>query len=73
MNNKGAPKQHIIVDVGPYSMLMGAELVLIVLKIMGYISYSWSLVLSPIMLTVLSASCILLFTFLKVLKNYFFK
>ena len=70
--NKGCEKTHVVVDVGPYTILMVAELTLIVLKVMNYIQYSWLLVLSPIMLIVASASLLLLFTFFRLLKNNLF-
>ena len=70
--NKGSEKSHVVVDVGPYTILMIAELTRIVLKVMNYIQHSWLLVLSPIVLIIASASLILLFTFLKLLKNNLF-
>lgn len=73
MNNKVMHKQHLVVDVGPYTILMIAELVLVLLKITQYINYSWWLVLSPIILVVVSATFILLVTLIKALKDYFFR
>lgn len=70
--NKGSENNRLIIDVGPYTTLMISELTLIILKVTNYIQYSWFLVLSPIVLIVAAASLILLFTFLKVLKNNLF-
>ncbi len=70
--NSNKEKLYVTVDVGPYTVLLVAELVLIVLKILSYIQYSWLLVLSPIILVVLSACIILLVTFLKLLRNHLF-
>jgi hypothetical protein len=69
---KQTNKNHVIVDIGPYTILMISELVMILLKVMNYINYSWLLVLSPIVLIVAAASVILLFTFFRILKEHMF-
>jgi hypothetical protein len=69
---KQTSKNHVIVDIGPYTILMISELVMILLKVMNYINYSWLLVLSPIVLIVAAASVILLFTFFRLLKEHLF-
>lgn len=68
MNNK----QHVLIDFGPSTVIILSELILITLKLMNQISYSWTLVLSPIILVILGASTILLFTLIKLIKDYLF-
>ncbi len=70
--NTNREKLSVTVDIGPYTVLLLAEIILIVLKIMTYITYSWFLVLSPIILIIGASSFILLLTFLKLLRNNLF-
>jgi hypothetical protein len=70
--NTNREKLSITVDIGPYTVVLLAEIILIVLKILTYITYSWLLVLSPIILIIGAASFILLLTFLKLLRNNLF-
>lgn len=72
MNKENGNKNHIVIDLGPTTMILLSELILITLKILNYISYSWTLVLSPIILVITGAAIIFLFTLLKLLKNYIF-
>lgn len=63
---------HITLDLGPTTIIMLSELLLVVLKLMGHITYSWTLVLSPILVVIVGAALILLTTLIKLLKNYLF-
>ena len=63
---------HLSVDLGPSTIIVIAELLLVALKLMGHISLSWAIVLSPIILVISGAGIILLFTLIKVLKRYLF-
>lgn len=72
MHKNSLTKQYVLVDLGPSTIIMLAELILITLKLLGHISYSWTLVLSPIILVILGASTILLFTLIKILKDNLF-
>ena len=65
-------KTRVILDFGPSTVIILAEMLLVVLKILGYINYSWTLVLSPIILVILGASIILFFTLIKVIKDNLF-
>lgn len=65
-------KTRVILDFGPSTIIILAEMLLVVLKILGYINYSWSLVLSPIILVILGASVILFFTLIKIIKDTLF-
>lgn len=65
-------KTRVILDFGPSTIIILAEMLLVVLKILGYINYSWSLVLSPIILVILGASVILFFTLIKIIKDNLF-
>lgn len=64
--------QHITVDLGPTSILVLAEFLLVTLKLMGHIGWTWPIVLAPIILVVAGASFILLFTLLKMIKDRLF-
>lgn len=65
-------KTRVILDFGPSTVIILAEMLLVALKIVGYINYSWTLVLSPIILVILGASTILFFTLIKVIKDNLF-
>jgi len=65
-------KTRVILDFGPSTIIILAEMLLVVLKTLGYISYSWTLVLSPIILVIVGASLILFFTLVKVIKDNLF-
>jgi len=72
MANPNTDHRHITLDLGPSTLLMISELVLVSLKLMGHISVSWFLVLSPIVMVIGGAAVILLFTLLKFLKSHLF-
>jgi hypothetical protein len=72
MEKSLAPHQRITVDLGPSTIILLSELILIALKMMQYISYSWTLVLSPVILVLVGAVLILLFTLTKMLKEHLF-
>ena len=63
---------HITLDLGPSTLLMLSELVLVTLKVMGYVQVSWLLVLSPIVMVVAGATIILLITLIRVLTRNIF-
>lgn len=65
-------KTRVILDFGPSTVIILAEMLLVVLKILGYIQYSWLLVLSPIILVIIGASLILFFTLIKIIKDNLF-
>ena len=65
-------KARIIVDFGPTSILILSEIILIILKVLGYITFSWELVLAPILLVISGAVLILLFTLIKLIKDNLF-
>jgi uncharacterized membrane protein len=65
-------EQHITVDLGPTTLILLSELILIVLKLMNYIVYSWTLILSPVILVITGAALILLFTLFKMLRKHLF-
>jgi hypothetical protein len=70
--DSGIVKTRVIVDIGSSTILLLAELILVLLKITGYITYSWELVLSPIIVIVAGATFILLYTLLSLIKNHLF-
>lgn len=72
MSSAKEVKTRVILDFGPSTVIILAEMLLVVLKILGYINYSWTLVLSPIILVILGASIILFFTLIKVIKDNLF-
>lgn len=65
-------KSHVVVDVGPSTIIVLCEIILIVLKLTSQIQYSWELILSPIILVIGGAVLILLSTLVKLLKSYLF-
>jgi hypothetical protein len=73
MNNRILEqKSRVIVDFGPTTIIILSEIILIILKILNYINFSWELILSPILLAVLGAVLILLVTLITVIKNHIF-
>jgi uncharacterized membrane-anchored protein len=62
----------ITIDLGASTIIMLSELILIVLKILGYIPFSWELVLSPIILVLIGSVTVLLFTLIKIIKDNLF-
>jgi uncharacterized membrane-anchored protein len=72
MANNTSNNTRVIVDFGPSTIIMLSELILIVLKILGYIQFSWELVLSPIILVIIGAVAVLLFTLIKIIKDNLF-
>lgn len=69
---KDTEKRYVTVDFGPSTLIFLTIVLLSALKIMGYIQASWYLILSPVFVVVVLAVGIILFTFIKLLKNYFF-
>jgi hypothetical protein len=63
---------HVTLDLGPTTLLMLSEIVLVALKLMGHINVSWLLVLSPIVMVVAGATIILLVTLIRVLSRNIF-
>ncbi len=61
---------HLVVEIGPFSSILLAEFILIALKLMGEISLTWNLVLIPIYLVVASAVLVMVFTLLRIIRNY---
>jgi hypothetical protein len=73
MNNRNLEqKSRVIIDFGPTTIIILSEIILIILKILNYINFSWELILSPILLAVLGAVLILLVTLITVIKNHIF-
>lgn len=66
-------KHHrVSVELGPNTLIFVCELVLITLKLMSYVTVSWTIVLMPIIVVIVWATLMLLFTMLVSLKNYLF-
>jgi hypothetical protein len=65
-------KQHLIIDFGPSTLLLLCEMVLIVLKLTGHLTISWTIALLPIILVVMGTAVIIFVTFLKIIKNHLF-
>lgn len=73
MNNRNLEqKSRVIIDFGPTTIIILSEIILIILKILNYINFSWELILSPILLAVLGAVLILLVTLINVIKHHLF-
>lgn len=72
MERRFMEKSHVVVDVGPSTIIVLCEIILIVLKLTSQIQYSWELILSPIILVIGGAVLILLSTLVKLLKSYLF-
>jgi hypothetical protein len=72
MVQKNDNHTHITLDLGPSTLLMLSELVLVALKLMGHIGASWLLVLSPIVMVIAGATVILLLTLIRVLTRNLF-
>lgn len=62
----------ITVDLGPTTLIMLSELILITLKLLEKINVSWLFVLSPIILVLGGASLILLLSLLSALRKRIF-
>ena len=60
------------IELGPITLLFLTIVLLATLKVMGYIGAPWYLILSPLFVVVVSSAAIILFTIVKMLKNYFF-
>lgn len=65
-------KIHIVLDLGPTTMVMLAEILLISLKVLNYLTVSWVIILLPIIAISAVTSIIILITFFKTIKSYFF-
>lgn len=66
-------KTHIILDFGATTLLMLAEIILVVLKVLGYINFAWLIVVSPLLVIIIGAAAIMLVTFLNLIKEYIFR
>lgn len=65
-------KTHVIIDLGPSTMIMLSEIILVSLKLMNVITWSWMFVLAPIAMVICGATLILLFTLLRMLRRHIF-
>lgn len=65
-------KLHVVLDIGPSTIIILCELLLIALKLSNQIQYSWELILSPIILVITGATLVLLVTLVKLIKDYLF-
>lgn len=68
----GNVTNRITVDLGPATLIMLSELILITLKMLEKINVSWLLVLSPIVVVLGGASLILLLSLLSALRKRIF-
>lgn len=71
-NGNAKLKTHIVVDLGPSTVLIISQIILLTLKIMNYIQFSWTLILSPIIMVIGIAVVVLFFTLLQVIKDNLF-
>jgi hypothetical protein len=72
IKNNISNKRHVILDLGPSTVIVISEILLIILKLLGYIQYSWELILSPILLVIFGAAVILLVSLVKMIKTHIF-
>jgi hypothetical protein len=72
LKNNTAIKTYIVLDFGPSTIIVISEIILIILKMMKYVDYSWQLVLSPIILVIVGATFVLLLTLIKIIKDNLF-
>jgi hypothetical protein len=72
IHNQSSDKQHLIVDLGPFTTLLLCEIILILLKLTHHINFPWTLVLSPILLVILGSILIILRALFNLLRKTFF-
>jgi hypothetical protein len=72
IKNNAVTKTHVVVDLGPSTIIVLSEILLIIIKLMEYINYSWEVILLPILLVIAGSTIILLSTLFKMLKNHIF-
>lgn len=72
LKNNAPIKTHVVLDFGPSTIIIISEIILIILKMMKYVDYSWPLVLSPIILVIVGATFVLLLTLIKLIKDNLF-
>lgn len=72
IKNNSSTKAHVILDLGPSTITVISEILLIGLKLLGHVQYSWELILSPILLVMLGAAIILLVSLVKMIKTHIF-
>lgn len=61
-----------MVDIGPFTIIFLSVLLLTTLKLLGHIMLPWYMILSPVLVVVFGSAIIILYTLVKMLKNYFF-
>lgn len=61
-----------MVDIGPFTIIFLSVLLLTTLKLLGHITLPWYMILSPVLVVVFGSAIIILYTLVKMLKNYFF-
>lgn len=66
------PSNYRMVDIGPTTILFLSVLLLTTLKLLGHVSLSWYMILSPVIVVVVGSALIIFYTLVKMLKNYFF-
>lgn len=62
-------RTNVILEIGPFTSILLAEIILITLKLINQINLSWNLVLLPIYLVVLGAVLVMMFTLFKIIKE----
>lgn len=72
MAREQVSNRHITVDLGPTTVIVLAELLFVMLKLMNQITYSWTFILLPILIVIGGAALILLTTLMKLLKQHLF-
>jgi hypothetical protein len=72
IKNNVSNKSHVVLDLGPSTVIVISEILLIVLKLSGHIQYSWELILSPILLVIFGAVLILLASLVKMIRTHIF-
>lgn len=61
-----------MVDIGPFTIIFLSVLLLTTLRLLGHITLPWYMILSPVLVVVFGSAIIILYTLVKMLKNYFF-
>lgn len=65
-------KHHLVIDLGPSTLILLCELILIALKLSGVLGISWILTLLPVIVIVVGSALILFISFVRMLKRHFF-
>lgn len=63
---------YLMVDIGPSTILFLSVVLLTILKVLGKVTLAWYIILSPVILVVVGSVAIILYTLVRMLKNYFF-